>query len=59
MNEVTTPKFIFFTVGLLTYDTKVANLVRFSGWSGLLSTMLFITYQWNLYRKEHMNALNE
>ncbi|MEW6615826.1 MAG: hypothetical protein AB1401_10220 [Thermodesulfobacteriota bacterium] len=44
---------IFTGIGLLNYDTAVANFVRFIGWLGLISTMLFITYQWNRYRKEH------
>jgi len=44
---------IFTSLGLLTYDTTVANFVRFIGWLGLISTMLFVTYQWNQYRKEH------
>jgi hypothetical protein len=41
---------IFTSLGLLTYDTTVANFVRFIGWLGLISTMLFVTYQWNQYR---------
>jgi hypothetical protein len=42
---------IFTRLGFLDYDTIIANFVRFIGWLGLISTMLFVTYQWNRYRK--------
>ncbi|MFH2011631.1 MAG: hypothetical protein ABIJ37_02840 [Pseudomonadota bacterium] len=43
---------IFSSLGLLNYDTAIANFVRFIGWLGLISTMLFVTYQWNQYRRK-------
>ena len=42
---------IFSRWGVLSHDVIIANFVRFLGWAGLISTMIFVTYKWNCYRK--------
>ena len=32
--------------GVLEYDTKLASILRFIGWLGILSTFLWVAYQW-------------
>ncbi|MFH1994586.1 MAG: hypothetical protein ABIJ24_02655 [Nitrospinota bacterium] len=37
---------IFSQWGVLSHDVAIANFVRFLGWVGLISTMIFVTYKW-------------
>ncbi|MBU2590655.1 MAG: hypothetical protein KKC21_01365 [Nitrospinae bacterium] len=37
---------IFNRWGVLPHDVTIANFVRFLGWAGLISTMIFVTYKW-------------
>ncbi len=42
---------IFSRWGVLSHDVAIANFVRFLGWVGLISTMIFVTYKWICYKK--------
>lgn len=42
---------IFYSVGLLNYDTRIGGIVRAAGWLGMISVVAWLTYRFAQYRK--------